>query len=97
MINVANWPQRRSHHWKTLLQARAIENQCFVVGVNRVGNDGNGLYHSGDSMVIDPLGQTLYHKSEEEDIHTTILEKAQLEEVRTRLPFWKDGDHFLLV
>jgi predicted amidohydrolase len=97
MINVANWPERRIHHWKTLLQARAIENQCFVVGVNRVGNDGNGLYHSGDSMVIDPLGQTLYHKSEEEDIHTTILEKAQLEEVRTRLPFWKDGDHFLLV
>ena len=97
LINVANWPERRSHHWKTLLQARAIENQCFVVGVNRVGNDGNGLYHSGDSMVIDPLGQVLYHKSQEEDVHTTILEKSQLDEVRTRLPFWKDGDHFLLV
>jgi len=97
MINVANWPERRIHHWKTLLQARAIENQCFVVGVNRVGNDGNGLYHSGDSMVIDPLGQILYHKSQEEDVHTTILEKSQLDEVRTRLPFWKDGDHFLLV
>ena len=97
MINVANWPERRSHHWKTLLQARAIENQCFVVGVNRVGTDGNGLYHSGDSMVIDPLGQILYHQSNEEDIHTTILEKSQLDEVRTRLPFWKDGDHFLLV
>ena len=97
LINVANWPERRIHHWKTLLQARAIENQCFVVGVNRVGNDGNGLYHSGDSMVIDPLGQILYHQSKEEDIHTTILDKAQLEEVRTRLPFWKDGDHFLLV
>jgi predicted amidohydrolase len=97
LIYVANWPERRSHHWKTLLQARAIENQCFVVGVNRVGNDGNGLYHSGDSMVIDPLGQILYHQSKEEDIHTTILEKNQLDEVRTRLPFWKDGDHFLLV
>ena len=96
MINVANWPERRSHHWKTLLQARAIENQCFVVGVNRVGTDGSGLYHSGDSMVIDPLGQILYHQSKEEDIHTTILDKAQLEEVHTRLPFWKDGDHFLL-
>jgi predicted amidohydrolase len=48
-------------------------------------------------MVIDPLGQILYHKSQEEDIHTTILEKSQLDEVRTRLPFWKDGDHFLLV
>jgi predicted amidohydrolase len=97
LINVANWPERRSHHWKTLLQARAIENQCFVVGVNRVGNDGNGLYHSGDSMVIDPLGQILYHKSQEEDVHTVTLEKSQLDEVRTRLPFWKDGDHFLLV
>jgi predicted amidohydrolase len=97
LINVANWPEKRSHHWKTLLQARAIENQCYVVGVNRVGNDGNGTYHAGDSMVIDPLGNALYHKATAEDIHTTTLEKSKLEEVRTRLPFWKDGDRFLLV
>ena len=54
LIYVANWPERRSLAWKTLLQARAIENQCYIIGVNRVGNDGNDVYHSGDSMVIDP-------------------------------------------
>ena len=52
LVYVANWPDRRNHAWKTLLQARAIENQCFVVGVNRVGNDGNDIHHSGDSMVV---------------------------------------------
>ena len=97
LINVANWPEKRSHHWKTLLQARAVENQCYVVGVNRIGNDGNGTYHAGDSMVVDPLGNALYHKTAAEDIHTISLEKSKLEEVRTRLPFWKDGDPFLLV
>jgi predicted amidohydrolase len=96
LINVANWPERRSHAWKTLLQARAIENQCFVVGVNRVGEDGNGIYHSGDSMVIDSLGQTLYHKAHEEDIHTIVIEKPELEEVRSRFPFWNDADGFLI-
>ena len=62
LIYVANWPERRSTAWKTLLQARAIENQCYVVGVNRVGNDGNNIHHSGDSMIIDPLGEILYQK-----------------------------------
>ena len=56
LIYVANWPERRNTAWKTLLQARAIENQSYVVGVNRVGKDGNDIYHSGDSMIIDPLG-----------------------------------------
>lgn len=97
LINVANWPEKRSHHWKTLLQARAIENQCYVVGVNRVGKDGNGTYHAGDSMVVDPLGNALYHKTAAEDVHTVAIEKSKLEEVRSRLPFWKDGDQFLLV
>ncbi|RYZ48983.1 MAG: nitrilase family protein, partial [Chitinophagaceae bacterium] len=59
LIYVANWPERRSTAWKSLLQARAIENQCYVIGVNRVGSDGNDIYHSGDSMVIDPLGEIL--------------------------------------
>ena len=63
LIYVANWPERRIPAWKTLLQARAIENQCYVIGVNRVGEDGNGIYHSGDSMVIDPLGNILYQKT----------------------------------
>lgn len=94
LINVANWPQRRSLAWKTLLQARAIENQCYVVGVNRVGEDGNGIYYSGDSMVIDPLGEILYHKADEEAICTITLQKTKLEEVRTKFPFWRDADSF---
>lgn len=94
IIYVANWPQRRNHAWKTLLQARAIENQCYVAGVNRVGNDGNGIYHSGDSMIIEPLGEILYTKADTEDISTIVLQKDKLTEVRSKFPFWKDADDF---
>lgn len=96
LIYVANWPEKRSLAWKTLLQARAIENQCYVIGVNRVGNDGNAIYHNGDSMIIDPLGSVLYHQAGEEDIFTCMLEKEKLEEVRQKFPFWKDADNFLI-
>lgn len=94
LIYVANWPERRSHAWKTLLCARAIENQCYVVGVNRVGSDGNNIYHSGNSLVIDPLGQVLYHMADDEDIFTITLQKENLDEVREKFPFWKDADQF---
>lgn len=97
LIYVANWPERRSHAWKTLLQARAIENQCYVIGANRTGNDGNEIHHSGDSMIIDPMGEVLYTKNKEEDIFTMTLEKTQLETVREKLPFLKDADGFLLL
>ncbi|GGB10903.1 nitrilase family protein [Puia dinghuensis] len=94
IIYVANWPESRSLAWKTLLQARAIENQSFVVGVNRVGDDGNSIYHSGDSMVVGPLGELLYHGVAKEEVHTVTLEKDALEEVRKRFPFWRDADNF---
>ena len=97
LIYVANWPERRSLAWKTLLQARAIENQCYVIGVNRVGKDGNSIYHSGDSMVIDPLGEILYHKKDEEDIFTITLHKKELKEVRERFQFWRDKDEFQIL
>lgn len=97
LIYVANWPERRKHAWRTLLQARAIENQCYVIGVNRVGNDGNGIYHSGNSMVINALGEVLYEKEQEEDVHTVILSKEKLEEIRSKLPFLKDGDAFTII
>ncbi|MFZ1527672.1 MAG: nitrilase family protein [Ferruginibacter sp.] len=97
LIYVANWPERRSHAWKTLLCARAIENQCYVVGVNRVGHDGNDINHSGNSMIIDPLGEVLYHNSDDEDIFTITLEKEHLENVREKFPFWKDGDGFRIL
>lgn len=96
LIYVANWPERRNHAWKTLLCARAIENQCYVVGVNRVGRDGNNINHSGNSLVIDPLGEVLYHMADEEDVFTITLQKEHLEEVRTKFPFWKDRDDFSL-
>ena len=94
LIYVANWPERRSHAWKTLLCARAIENQSYVIGVNRVGNDGNDIYHSGNSLVIDPMGEVLYHLADEEDIFTITLEKEKLQEIRNKLPFLKDADEF---
>lgn len=97
LVYVANWPERRSLAWKTLLQARAIENQCYVIGVNRVGNDGNEIYHSGDSMVVDPLGEMLYHRKDDEDVHTITLQKDKLDEVRTKLPFLRDADDFMIL
>jgi omega-amidase len=97
LVYVANWPERRSHAWKTLLQARAIENQCYVIGVNRVGDDGNQIHYSGESMAIDPLGEVLYTKKEVEDIFTVSLNKEQLDCVREKLPFWKDADRFMIL
>jgi omega-amidase len=97
LIYVANWPERRVHAWKTLLQARAIENQCYVIGVNRVGNDGNNIHYSGESMVIDPMGETLYHKKEEEDVFTITLDKQHLNTIREKFPFWKDADKYLIL
>jgi omega-amidase len=94
LIYVANWPEKRITAWKSLLPARAIENQCYVIGVNRVGNDGNNIYHSGDSMVIDPLGEVLYQKADEDDIFTIELFSEKLNEVREKFQFWRDGDDF---
>lgn len=94
LVYVANWPEKRSIAWKTLLQARAIENQSYVVGVNRMGKDGNDINYSGDSMIIDPLGEVLYNKKDEEDIFTITLTKDHLQTVREKFPFWKDADEF---
>lgn len=97
LIYVANWPEKRSTAWKTLLRARAIENQCYVIGVNRVGNDGNLVYHSGDSAVIDPQGNYLYEKSNADDIQTIELDKEKLNDFRKQFPFWKDADRFDII
>lgn len=96
LVYVANWPQRRNHAWKTLLQARAIENQCFCFGVNRVGTDGNGIFHSGESMVVDPMGEVLYSGSGDEEVFTIKLEKSHLNSVREKFPFLKDRDGFVI-
>ena len=96
LIYVANWPEKRNHAWKTLLQARAIENQCYVIGVNRVGDDGNGIHYTGNSMVIDPMGEVLYQKNDEEDIFTVTLDKDHLNTIREKFPFWRDADEFII-
>ncbi len=97
LLYVANWPERRIHAWKTLLQARAIENQCYTIGVNRVGEDGNGIYHNGNSLVSDPLGTLLYEKEHEEDLHTITLSKETLMDLRMKMPFLKDADSFRIL
>jgi omega-amidase len=97
MIYVANWPQKRIHAWKTLLQARAIENQCYVMGVNRVGDDAKQNHYTGDSMIIDPFGQILYTKTDVEDSFTITLEKSALNSTREKFPFWKDADDFKIL
>ena len=95
-IFVANWPGRRSLHWKALLQARAIENLCYVIGVNRVGTDGNGLTYSGDTCVIDPAGNILFQKAHAACTHTAQLSYSKLQEYRKSFPAWMDADQDLI-
>jgi omega-amidase len=97
LLYVANWPAARSLAWKTLLQARAIENQCYVAGVNRVGTDANGLNYIGESSVFGPLGEQLWQQANEPACHTVTLNKEALIKTRTTLPFLKDADKFLLL
>lgn len=96
LINVASWPEKRSTAWKTLLAARAIENQCFVAGVNRVGEDGNRILYDGGSRIIDPLGEVIYQKNTDEDIFTCTLQKEKVTEIREKLPFLRDADFFII-
>lgn len=95
LIYVANWPERRSHPWKTLLQARAIENLSYVAGVNRVGKDGKDIEYSGDSAVINPRGEIISKtKAHEENTETVTLSFKELEEFRKAFPAGMDADHF---
>lgn len=91
-VYVANWPERRSMHWRTLLRARAIENQAFVAAVNRVGRDGNGIEYSGDSAVIDPLGNVLFEETKDPCLTTHRLSMETLTNYRQQFPAWKDAD-----
>lgn len=91
ILYVANWPKKRISHWLSLLQARAIENQCFVVGVNRQGIDGNNLEYSGDSIVFDALGER--KKSAQDSgnqVLSVLLNREDLNAIRSNLPFLKD-------
>lgn len=95
LIYVANWPEVRSYPWKQLLIARAIENQSYVVGVNRIGKDNNAIEHSGDSCVINPRGEIISTtKAHEDKIEIVSLSYTYLEEFRKVFPVMLDGDEF---
>ena len=89
IVNIANWPDTRIEHWKTLLKARAIENQCYMVGVNRVGDDPK-LHYPGFSSVFDPMGIEIVSVENEERMIEVELNKEYVREVRERLPFLND-------
>lgn len=96
LIYVANWPIVRARAWNVLLQARAIENMCYVIGVNRIGYDDNKHLYSGHSQVIDYLGEYLIPPTEQEEIFITTLEKSKMQETRSNLSFLQDRDVFTL-
>lgn len=93
---VANWPSVRAYAWKTLLRARAIENLCYVAAVNRVGTDGNRLEYSGDSAVIDFMGQPLVETHIDEGVVSTVISAPALAAHRERFPAMLDGDRFTI-
>jgi predicted amidohydrolase len=88
-VVVANWPEPRREHWRVLLRARAIENQAYVVGVNRVGT-GKNLAYSGDSAIIGPLGETLAECPPGEAVQTAEIDRATVSHTRSSLPFLRD-------
>ncbi len=97
LLYVANWPAPRRNAWNTLLQARAIENLSYVVGVNRVGEDGNNHPYTGDSAVIDFKGDILFRQTDSEIAHQQNLSLDELQTFRNRFPANLDADHFTLL
>ena len=87
---IANWPSSRKEHWETLLKARAIENQCFVIGVNRTGTDGNGIHYPGDSRVFDPSGMEICSGNDTNEFITCMINPREVAETRVRFPFLSD-------
>lgn len=93
LIYIANWPEKRAAVWKTLLQARAIENQTFCIGLNRVGTDGNQINYSGDTMMIDPWGNVSYQAAPNcEEISILRLKKSILVDIKIAFPAYLDAD-----
>lgn len=96
LIFVANWPEKRNSMWETLLKARAIENQSYVVGVNRVGTDANQHYYCGNSGIYSPLGDLLIYNTNEDCVLNYSLKYQTLQNCRKQFPFLKDRDIFKL-
>lgn len=98
LVYVANWPASRAAAWTTLLQARALENQAYVIGVNRVGTDGQGLKYTGNSAVVNPRGEIIStHTKPEEFIETIELDGTMLQDFRAKFPAWLDADSFQIL
>jgi omega-amidase len=96
LLYVANWPAPRHEAWRTLLRARAMENLCCTIGVNRAGTDGNGIPHLGGSAVIDSTGRTLVEADAQERVDDAVLSLDALREHRRRFPAHLDADRFTL-
>lgn len=97
LVCMANWPKPRRSVWQTLLRARAMENYAYVCGVNRVGEDGLGLFYTGDSAIISPRGEYLATcNAEQEEVISYTLDKESMEAFRSKFPAWKDMDRFSL-
>jgi omega-amidase len=98
LVYIANWPKSRRNVWNTLLLARAIENQCFVVGVNRIGRDRNDIDYCGDSVIVDPLGRVVAHTAQDnEEVITHNISLDELKLFREKFPVWIDADKFKLI
>jgi len=98
MVNVANWPAARRNIWDTLLQARAMENQSYVIGINRVGDDGNGTGHSGGTAIYDFTGKALFKANDNEsNISTTKIDITKLKEFKEAFPAYLDADEFEII
>ncbi|MBX2871917.1 MAG: nitrilase family protein, partial [Saprospiraceae bacterium] len=96
LIYVANWPERRRHHWRSLLMARAIENQAYTIGLNRVGLDGKDIRYTGDSCVIDYAGEIRASLAIETTVATIELDRASQLAFRKRYAFLADQDQFAI-
>lgn len=94
LLYVANWPAARRSAWRTLLPARAVENLCYVAGINRIGVDGNDIAYAGDSLVADHLGNLLGDAGDKQAALRVSLSLDQLERYREKFPAWKDADQF---
>lgn len=94
LIYIANWPEKRINAWDILLQARAVENQSYLVGLNRIGQDGNEVKYNGHSAVINPKGWKALSLDDKEAIRTISLEMGKLQEFRKKFPAYLDADSF---
>lgn len=96
LLVVANWPAVRAATWRTLLQARAIENQCYVIGANILGEDGNGVAYCGDSLLVGPDGAIEIDASDQRGLFVMRVDPAEVARVRESFPVWRDADSFTL-